>query len=510
MNSIKGLSKKVLLVILDGFGINPDSPKNAIEGAQTPHFDELFSSYPSTTINASGVHVGLPKGIMGNSEVGHMNLGAGRAVTQDLVRINKSITEGTFSTLPKLKELIEKAKASNGRVHLLGLLSDGGVHSHIDHIEEIIKVLKSNNIEVFLHAFMDGRDTPPKSGANYLKRINKVEGFTFASMQGRSWGMDRDRRWEKIKKAYDTFTGKGEVTDLSPMEYLKSEYKKEIYDEFVTPMLFNQDYAIGADDCVFFVNYRPDRAIQISLAFNLPEFNEFERSVIPKYYLCMGPYVEDQIKLPILFNKEMLSGVLSEYLAEKDLKQFKIAETEKYAHITFFFNGGKKDPFDGEDQILIPSPREVATYDQKPEMSALLVLDKLVETINQDKYDFFLVNFANSDMVGHTGNYKAAVSSIETLDHCIGQLMKKCEEKDIALVLTSDHGNSDQMAHHDGTPHTAHTTALVPFSLFHKSLKNKILQLEEGDLALQDVAPTILELMDLPIPNIFSGKPIFK
>jgi 2,3-bisphosphoglycerate-independent phosphoglycerate mutase len=510
MNSIKGLSSKVLLVVLDGFGINPDSPKNAIEAAKTPHFDSLFAQYPYTTIHASGVHVGLPKGIMGNSEVGHMNLGAGRPITQDLVRINESIKNDQFKDLPKLKELIEKSKAKSGRVHLMGLLSDGGVHSHIDHIKEIIKILNDNGLEVFLHALMDGRDTPPQSGTTYIEEMEKVEGFKFASMQGRSLGMDRDRRWEKIKKSYDAITGKGGISNDSPMDYLKSEYDKGIYDEFITPVLFNSDYAIGEDDSVFFVNFRPDRAIQTTLAFNLPEFNEFERSIIPNFYLCMSPYIDDEIKLPILFDKESLEGTLSEYLSEKGINQFKLAETEKYAHVTFFFNGGKKDTFPGEEHFLIPSPREVATYDEKPEMSALKILDKLLETLNQDKFEFILVNFANSDMVGHTGNYEAAVSSIETLDHCIGELMKKCEEKDISLLLTADHGNSDQMAHHDGTPHTAHTTALVPFSLFHSSLKDKHLQIEDGDLALKDVAPTILEIMGLPLPNNFSGKPIFK
>ena len=510
MNSIKGLSKKVLLVVLDGFGINPDSPKNAIKAAQTPHFDSLFYQYPYTTINASGIHVGLPRGIMGNSEVGHMNLGAGRPITQDLVRINESIKDNHFENLPPLKELIEKSKAGNGRVHLLGLLSDGGVHSHIDHIEEIIKILNKNGLKVFLHAFMDGRDTPPQSGGTYVEIMNKIEGFNFASMQGRSLGMDRDRRWEKIKKSYDTLIGKGDITGDSPMEYLKSEYKKGIHDEFLTPVLFNTDFAIGENDSVFFVNFRPDRAIQTTLAFTLPDFSEFERSVMPSYFLCMTPYVDDEVKLPILFDKEKLKGTLSEYLSEKGINQFKIAESEKYAHITFFFNGGKKDTFPGEDHFLIPSPREVSTYDQKPEMSALLILDKLIEILNQDKYEFILVNFANSDMVGHTGNYEAAVSSIEILDHCIGELMKKCEEKNISLLLTADHGNSDQMAHHDGTPHTAHTTALVPFSLFHSSLKDKTLKVEEGDLALKDVAPTIVEIMGLPKPSIFSGKPIFK
>lgn len=510
MKSLKGLSPKVLLVILDGFGINPKSRKNAILEANTPNLDELFGHYPLTPIHASGEPVGLPKGVMGNSEVGHLNLGAGRQIRQDLVRINESIEKGSIKDLPLMKELISKAKSGSGRVHLLGLLSDGGVHSHISHLEEIIKILSGEKLEIFLHAFMDGRDTPPKSGDLYIERINKTHNFHFASMQGRAFGMDRDRRWDRIEKGYNAIIGKGAVTKIKPLEYIFDEYEKGITDEFITPVLFDENFAIKKEDSVFFFNFRPDRAVQITLALTLPSFNHFKREIIPSYFLCMTPYVVDEIALPILFDKEKVDGGLSEFLANRGLKQFKIAETEKFAHITYFFNGGHKEPFPNEDRVLIPSPREVATYDKKPEMSALLVLEKLVSVIKENKHDFYLVNFANSDMVGHTGNFKAAVSAIETIDYCIGSLMDICVKKNITMVLTADHGNADQMEYEDGTPHTAHTTSLVPFSVFHPSLKKVSLEKEKGEHALRDVAPTVLEIMGLPIPKEYTGKPIFK
>ncbi len=510
MKSLKGLSQKVLLVILDGFGINPKSKKNAIIEANTPNLNDLFGHYPFTVIEASGEAVGLPKGIMGNSEVGHLNLGSGRQIRQDLVRINESIQKGELKSLPKMKELIERAKSKNNRVHLLGLLSDGGVHSHISHLEEIIKILSNEKLEVFLHAFMDGRDTPPKSGDTFVERIHKTPNFHFASMQGRSFGMDRDRRWDRIEKGYNAIIGKGKITAKKPLEYIFDEYEKGVTDEFITPILFDKKSAINKDDSVFFFNFRPDRAVQITLTLTLPSFDHFKREIIPAYYLCMTPYVVDEIKLPILFDKEKVDGGLSELLSKKGLKQFKIAETEKFAHITYFFNGGHKDPFPNEERVLIPSPREVATYDEKPEMSALEVLDKLVSTIKENKHQFYLVNFANSDMVGHTGNFKAAISAIETIDHCIGTLMKACSENNITMLLTADHGNSDQMEYEDGTPHTAHTTALVPFSVFHSSLKKVTLEKEKSDHALRDVAPTVLEIMNLPIPSNFTGRPIFR
>lgn len=506
--TIKNISDKALLVILDGFGVSENIQKNAIRDANTPNIDELFKNYPYTTIQAGGVLVGLPKGVVGNSEVGHMNLGAGRAIRQDLVRINEVIEEGRLCQQAKLLELIEAAKKNNNRIHLMGLLSDGGIHSHINHTKEIIKCLRKEGIEVYLHAFMDGRDTPPACGEIYIKEIDGFEGSHFASMQGRSIGMDRDRRWEKIKLAYDMFLGKGDVTNLSPIEYLKSEYQQGREDEFITPVLFNTDCAVKEGDCIFFTNYRPDRAIQLTMAFNYPKFEEFERPFYPAMFLCMTPFIPDEMALPILFDKEKLQGTMTEYLSSIGKKQLKIAETEKYAHVTFFFNGGEKKPFPQEEHILIPSPKEVSTYDEKPQMSAPEVTQKILERLCD--FDFSVVNFANSDMVGHTGKYEAAVKAIETLDACIAQLVQKCRDENITMIITADHGNSDQMVHKDGTPHTAHTGAPVPFCVVNESLKGKTFTISPGEHSLMDVSPTCLYIMGIERPASFTGHHIFE
>ncbi|WP_034729411.1 2,3-bisphosphoglycerate-independent phosphoglycerate mutase [Bacteriovorax sp. BSW11_IV] len=511
MTSIKAISNRALLVILDGFGINSEDHKNAIKHANKPHIDYLFANYPFTTIEAGGESVGLPKGVTGNSEVGHMNLGAGRPVRQDLVRINESISNGTYADLPLIRELIETAKANSGRIHLMGLLSDGGVHSHIEHIKETIKALsRYEGIEVFFHAFMDGRDTPPACGKKYIQELQAMSGFNFASMQGRSIGMDRDRRWNKIEHAINAFSGHGDITDLSPEEYLEAEYKKEIFDEFITPVLFKKEFAMRNNDCVFFLNFRPDRAIQISQAMTLPDFSEFDRTLKPVYFLCMTPYIPDDIELPILFDKEKVSGGMSEYLSSIGKKQFKIAETEKYAHVTFFFNGGEKKPFKNEEHVLIPSPKEVKTYDEKPEMSAPLVTDRLIKALDDESVDFYLVNFANSDMVGHTGKFEAAIKAIEALDKCVERLYQKCKEKNITLMITADHGNSDQMMYEDGTPHTSHTNSPVPFAVINEKLKNQKVDVSHGEHALKDVSPTVLYAMGVEFPPTFVGKNIFE
>lgn len=510
MTSVKNISKKALLIILDGYGVNPNSKLNAVKDAHTPNLDYYFDTFPFRTIEAGGEKVGLPKGVVGNSEVGHMNLGAGRPVRQDLVRINESIENGTFAELEPLKLLKKAAKNNSNRIHLMGLLSDGGVHSHINHIKEAIRALQGEGREIFFHAFMDGRDTARDIGHTFIEELQKEEGFHFASMQGRSIGMDRDRRWEKIEKAYKTMTGKADITKLSPLEYIKKEYSEGRYDEFLNPTLFDSNYSIKSDDSVFFLNFRPDRAIQMTLAMADPKFSHFKRDVIPSFFLCMTPYVPDEVELPILFDKEPLQGGLSEYLSQKGLKQLKIAETEKYAHVTFFFNGGRKEPYKGEEQILIPSPKEVTTYDQKPEMSAFEVTEKLKENIDQDKFDFYLVNFANSDMVGHTGNYQASIKALETLDQCVKTLIDSAFQKDISVMITADHGNSDQMVYEDESPHTSHTGAPVPFCLLHPSLKNKKdVKIGEKDGALMDVSPTILYVMGLEFPPSFEGKSLF-
>jgi 2,3-bisphosphoglycerate-independent phosphoglycerate mutase len=510
MKSIHGLNKRVLLVILDGFGINPKDNKNAILHAKKPNIDSLMANYPMTTIEPGGVLVGLPKGVPGNSEVGHMNLGAGKSVRQDLVRINEAIENDTLRQMPELQALIKYAKKNSNRIHLMGLLSDGGVHSHINHLKELVKILAAEKIELCLHAFMDGRDTAQDVGVKYVAQVAEIPELRFASMQGRSIGMDRDRRWEKIKVGYDCMIGKGHTTNLSPLSYLENEYAAGHFDEFVTPVLFDESLAIKNEDAVFFFNYRPDRAIQITTAFADPKFKEFTSIVRPGFFLCMTPYVQDYVSLPILFNKEKLKGTLCEYLSVLGKKQFKIAETEKYAHVTFFFNGGDKTPFPGEEQVLISSPKEVATYDLKPEMSAYLVCDRLEQALSDHSYDLYVVNFANSDMVGHTGNYEAAIKAIEALDVVIKRLMDKCTQEKVTMLVTADHGNSDQMAYENGDIHTSHTEAVVPFIVFDPRLKNEKLESGGTPLALKDVAPTILHIMGVPQAPEFQGTSVFK
>jgi 2,3-bisphosphoglycerate-independent phosphoglycerate mutase len=445
--------------------------------------------------------------------VGHLNLGAGKPVRQDLVRINEAITNKTLKDMPKMKELIEKARAGTKRIHLMGLLSDGAVHAHIEHLKVILKILsEQSDLRVYLHAFMDGRDTAKDRGIHYVKEILQCPGFVFASMEGRSIGMDRDRRWEKIERAYKMMTGTGEKTSLKPEAYVLNEYKKGIYDEFITPALFAEDGAIQNGDAVFFFNYRPDRARQMTLAMMDPTFQEFPVPVKPGYFLCMSPYVPDEIPtLPILFDKEKIKGTLSEYLSKMGKKQFKIAETEKYAHVTYFFNGGEVQPFEGEDRCLISSPREVATYDLKPEMSAFEVTDKLVEALGNKEYSFYLVNYANADMVGHTGNFNAAVKAIEALDTCVERLRKTCEEQNVTMLITADHGNADMMAYPDEGIHTSHSDSDVPFCVVHPKLRDVDVMpnSESKVLALKDVAPTVLKILNLPKPIEFTGNSIF-
>ncbi len=510
MKSIHALNKRVLLCILDGYGITTKDLKNAIAHASKPNLDAIFKDYPMTTIEPGGELVGLPKGVSGNSEVGHMNLGAGRAVRQDLVRINEAVTEGSLAGMPELKNIITFAKAHSNRIHLMGLLSNGGVHSHINHLRELAKIFHAENIEIVLHAFTDGRDTARDTGVHFVEEALSIPGLKFGSMQGRSIGMDRDRRWNKIEAAYKCFMGQGDVTAMSPVEYLKKEYSEGRYDEFVNPVLFDKNLAMTKEDAVLFFNYRPDRAIQITLALTDIKFTDFFVGERPGYFLCMTPYVEDWVKLPILFNKEKLDGTVCQYLSEKGLKQLKIAETEKYAHVTFFFNGGDKHPFKNEDQILISSPKDVATYDLKPEMSAYLVCDKLEEALKDHSYSFYVVNFANSDMVGHTGNFPAAIKAIEALDVVVGRLTKTCAAEGVTMLITADHGNSEQMIYENGDMHTSHTESVVPFIVVDPSLKGEMLELSPGSKALRDVAPTVLNIMGIPQAPLFEGVSIFK
>lgn len=513
MQTIQNLSPRVLLVVMDGFGMSDNVEHNAIKAAQTPHLDEFFAHYPLTTIEPGGEAVGLPKGVAGNSEVGHLNLGAGRPVRQDLVRINECIQQGSLKDLDKMQELISKAKSGTRRIHLMGLLSNGGVHSHIDHLKEILKILRQeDDLRIYLHAFMDGRDTAKNKGVEFTQEILTHPGFVFASMQGRSIGMDRDRRWNKIEHAYKTLIGEGKRTNLKPQEYILDEYQSDIYDEFITPVLFTDDGAIRNGDSVFFFNYRPDRAKQITLAMNDPKFKEFPVPVKPGYFLCMTPYVPDELpQLPVLFDKEKIKGTLAEYLSKLGKKQFKIAETEKYAHVTYFFNGGEEKPFPGEERCLVQSPREVATYDEKPEMSAFEVTEHLLKALDDKSFTFYLVNFANADMVGHTGNFEAAKKAVETVDQCIGKLYEKCQEQNITMILTADHGNADQMSYAEGGVHTSHSDSEAPFCIVHEKLRdqNIMLNAENKIKALKDVAPTVLKILNIPKPQDFTGQSIF-
>jgi 2,3-bisphosphoglycerate-independent phosphoglycerate mutase len=513
MQTIQNLSPRVLLVVMDGYGMNQSDHKNAIKAAHKPTLDLIFKHYPITTIQPGGEAVGLPKGVSGNSEVGHLNLGAGRPVRQDLVRINEAIEKNTLKDMPRMKELIEKAKTGTKRLHLMGLLSDGGVHAHIDHLKEILKIVREHSdIRIYLHAFMDGRDTAKDKGVKYIKDILECPGFVFGSMQGRSIGMDRDRRWEKINHAYKTIIGQGEKTSLKPQDYILEEYKKGLFDEFITPVLFTEDAAVKDGDAVFFFNYRPDRARQMTLAMNDRKFKEFPVPVRPGYFLCMSPYVPEELpELPILFDKEKIKGTLAEYISSLGKKQFKIAETEKYAHVTYFFNGGEETPFPGEERCLVQSPREVATYDLKPEMSAAEVTDNLVKALEEKSYSFYLVNYANADMVGHTGNFNAAVKAVEALDGCIARLYQKCQEQNVTMLLTADHGNADQMTYEEGGEHTSHSDSDVPFCVVHPKLKdqNIMVNTESKILALKDVAPTVLKILNIPKPKDFSGNSIF-
>lgn len=510
--NINQLSSKCLLIIIDGHGDNPESKKNAIRSASTPTLEMLKKNYLHTLIQPGGEAVGLPKGIAGNSEVGHMNLGAGRPVRQDLVRINESIERDDLKTKKEFIELNKYANEKSCPIHLITLLSDGGVHSHINHLIHVVDKIKERNSsqEVYVHAFMDGRDTAKNVGAKYLDLIES-KGIILASMQGRSIGMDRDRRWEKIQSCYETLTGAGELTELAPKEYLLSQYEENIYDEFIKPVLFLEDAKIKDGDALFFLNFRPDRAIQISLAFNDPQFTEFETPQRPGFFLCMTPYIAEEVELPILFNKEKINLPLSEYLSIKGLRQLKIAETEKYAHVTYFFNGGEKKPFEGESHVLIQSPTDCNTYDEKPEMSAHEVTERLIQEVKNNEFHFITVNYANCDMVGHTGNFGAAIKAVETVDHCISRLMKELKDENITFLITADHGNCDEMEYEDGLPHTSHSSALVPFILVHPKVKGKSVTnlIQKEPYALKDVAPTVLKVLGIDKPSEFSGESIF-
>ncbi|MDD7792828.1 2,3-bisphosphoglycerate-independent phosphoglycerate mutase [Clostridium sp. 'White wine YQ'] len=508
--------KPVLLMILDGFGIAPKSDGNAVEAANKPNYDRLFNEYPHTQIQASGLDVGLPTGQMGNSEVGHLNIGAGRIIYQELTRITKEIEEGNFFKNEALLKAVKNAKDNNSSLHLLGLLSDGGVHSHIDHLKGLLKLAKDNGLtKVYLHAFMDGRDVPPSSGKDFVLEIEdymKANSIgKVATISGRYYAMDRDNRWERVQLAYDAMVnGKGETAN-SAVEAMENSYHDNKTDEFVLPTVVLEDgHATGTiknGDSVIFFNFRPDRAREITRAINDKVFEGFKRETLNLTYVTMTQYDKTLEGVEVAYRAEGINNTLGEYVSNKGLNQLRIAETEKYAHVTFFFNGGVEKPYENEDRALINSPK-VATYDLKPEMSAYEVTDELINRLDSDKYDMIILNYANPDMVGHTGVVEAAEKAIQTVDTCLDRVVSKVLEKDGTVFVTADHGNAETMIDFStGAPFTAHTTNPVPFLWISNEAKGR--ELKEGG-RLSDIAPTMLEVMDLEKPAEMTGNSLIK
>lgn len=503
------MRKPLILMILDGWGINPEPANNAVAQARTPNLDRLLAEYPHTRIRTSGMAVGLPDGQMGNSEVGHLNLGAGRIVYQDLTRITKSIQDGDFFTNPVLLDCISSVKNRGGRLHLAGLLSDGGVHSHNTHLYALLALAKQQGVtDTFVHCLLDGRDTPPQSGAGYLEELEaemtRVGHGRIATVIGRFYGMDRDNRWERVEKAYHAMVlGQGSQAD-SAAEAIQASYGAGVTDEFVLPTVIDTAATINDGDGIVFFNFRSDRAREITRALTSEQFDGFPRQRVPALagYVCMTEY-DATFGLPVAYGQEELSNILGGVLADAGLNQLRIAETEKYAHVTFFFNGGVETPFLNEDRALIPSPKEVTTYDQKPEMSAYLVADELVKRLEQDRYDVVILNFANCDMVGHTGILSAAIKAVEAVDSCVGKVVEKVRSLGGTVLITADHGNAEQMVDEQGEPHTAHTCNPVWLLLVDDQRKEAQLK-EDGKLA--DLAPTMLKLLGLPQPNEMTGE----
>ena len=504
--------KLTMLMILDGFGINENDNANAIKIANTPNIDRLMKTCPTCKMYTSGLNVGLPDGQMGNSEVGHTNIGAGRIVYQELTRITKSIEDGDFFSNPEFVKAIEYCKEHNSKLHIMGLLSDGGVHSHIRHLYALLELAKRKDFEnVYVHCFMDGRDTPPSSGETYITELEskmKEKGVgKIATISGRFYSMDRDKRWQRIEKAYRALVyGEGEKA-TSAITAIEDSYQKDVFDEFMLPTVImngNEPVAkIEKNDAVIFFNYRTDRAREITRTLVDKDFNEFEvNKDLNLFYVCMTTYDETMPNVVVAFKQEDLKNTFGEYVSNQGLKQLRIAETEKYAHVTFFFNGGKEEQYEGEDRILVPSPK-VETYDMKPEMSAYEVTEKLLDAINSKKYDTIILNYANPDMVGHTGNLEAAVKAVETVDECVGKVVEAVEAQNGVLIITADHGNIEQMVDYKtGEPHTAHTTNPVPLMLV--GMEN--VKLRDGILA--DLAPTMLDIMNLEKPKEMTGKSI--
>ena len=498
------MKKPLILMILDGFGIAGDKG-NAIKAANKPNIDRLFSSNPVTQIGASGMDVGLPDGQMGNSEVGHTNIGAGRVVYQELTRITKSIQDGDFFQNEALCNAIDNAVKNGTDLHIMGLLSDGGVHSHNTHLYGILELAKKKGLEkVYVHAFLDGRDVPPSSGKDYVaacvEEMKKIGVGQIATVMGRYYAMDRDNRWERVVKAYSAMVYGEGVKCADPVEAVAVSYAEGVTDEFVVPTVIDGAAPISANDSIIFYNFRPDRAREITRTFVDPDFSGFERKkgFFPLTYVCMTQYDATMPNVQVAFKPQSLDNTFGEYISNKGLTQLRIAETEKYAHVTFFFNGGVEKTYENEDRILVASPK-VATYDLQPEMSAYEVADKCAEAIKSGKYDVIILNFANCDMVGHTGVFDAAVKAVEAVDACVGKVTDAIAEMGGVSLITADHGNADKMFEDDGSPFTAHTTNPVPFCVIGYPC-----QLREGG-KLADIAPTMLQILGLEQPEEMTG-----
>ena len=501
-------NKKLILLILDGWGISSDKDKSAIDQAKTPFYDSLINNYPNAQLLTHGESVGLPKGQMGNSEVGHMNIGAGRIVFQELAKINKEIETGSFRNNKKLNELVDNAISNQKNIHLIGLLSDGGVHSHVSHLYELIDLIESKNSNsTFIHAFTDGRDVDPKSGINHIKKLItylKHKNTELASICGRYFAMDRDKRWDRVKIAYDLLVnGIGSISN-DPLKSIKISYEQGVTDEFIKPIVISENNKtpnakIMDGDLVVFFNFRTDRGRQLTEVLTQYNLDEFGMRKMDLSFLTMTSYNDDYENVSTIYKNENLKDTLGEVLANKNKKQIRIAETEKYPHVTFFFNGGFEEKFNGEKRILCQSPK-VATYDLKPEMSANEIVNSIIPEIKNDYADFICLNFANPDMVGHTGNFNAAVQACEAVDQCTKQVVEEALKKNYSIIIIADHGNSDVMVNNDGTPNTAHTINPVPIIILDKDFDN----VKNGILA--DVAPTILKIMGIEKPSKMTGK----
>lgn len=504
-------NKLVALMILDGYGVNPRTEGNAINAADKPNLDSYMQNYPNTVIHTSGMDVGLPRGQMGNSEVGHTNIGAGRIVYQELTRISKSIEDGDFYEKQEFLQAIENCKVNHSKLHLYGLLSDGGVHSHNTHLYALVELAKKQGLkDVYVHCFFDGRDVPPDSAKGFVEELEaKLEEIGIgkvASVMGRYYAMDRDNRWERVKQAYDAMVMGQGLTAASASQAVAESYARKEFDEFVKPTVIMESgkpvATISSNDSIIFFNFRPDRAREITRAFVDPEFAGFERlkGFFALYYVCMTQYDKTIPNVVVAFKPESLSNTFGEYISRKGYRQLRIAETEKYAHVTFFFNGGVEAMYDGEDRALIPSPK-VATYDLKPEMSAFEVTEEVLKRIDSKEYDVIVLNFANCDMVGHTGFFDAAKTAVEAIDQCVGRIVKAIQAQNGVALITADHGNAEQMLDYDsGGPFTAHTINVVP--LIGIGLGNR--KLKEGRLA--DLAPTMLEILGLDKPAEMTGE----